>query len=155
MTIKLQDKVALVTGGGRGIGRTVAEMLAGSNAAVVVMGRSIDSLSDTVSMIELAGGRALAVRGDVLNRKDISAAVNEVEASLGPIDVLINNAGVGGAGGPLWQTDSDEWWWVQEVNVRGPYLMMHAVLGGMVERILYQSGLGRDRHDPGPGRKAA
>jgi NAD(P)-dependent dehydrogenase (short-subunit alcohol dehydrogenase family) len=134
LTIKLQDKVALITGGGRGIGRTVAEMLADSNVAVAIMGRSMGSLSDTVSMIESAGGRALAVRGDVLNRKDISAAVEEVETSLGPIDVLINNAGVGGAAGPLWQTDEDEWWWVQEVNVRGPYMMMHAVLGGMVER---------------------
>ena len=132
--MKLQAKVVLITGGGRGIGRTLAEMLANSSAAVAVMGRDLDSLSDTVSMIESAGGRALAVRGDVLNRDDICAAVDEVEASLGPIDVLINNAGVGGAGGPLWQTDSDEWWWVQEVNVRGPYLMMHAVLGGMVER---------------------
>ena len=134
MGANLRDRIVLVTGGGRGIGRTVAQMLAAEGMAVALMGRDGHSLEETVGAIEAEGGRALAVPGDVINREDVARVVETVERQLGPIDVLVNNAGVAAAGGPMWLTDPEEWWWVQEVNVKGPFLMMHAVLGGMTER---------------------
>lgn len=134
MTGTLNGKVALVTGGGRGIGRTVALMLAREGAAVAALGRTLETLEETVSAIEAEGGRAMACVCDVLEQAQIAETVAMVQQQLGAISVLVNNAGVGGAAGPLWKTDPEEWWWVQEVNVKGPYLMMHAVLESMVDQ---------------------
>lgn len=131
---RLAGQVAFVTGGGRGIGRVIVDHLVRQGAAVAVFGRNEDTLRETARAIELSGGRAIAVSGDVTNKDDVQAAVQRVEHELGPITLLVNNAGLGGAGGPIWQTDPDEWWQVMEVNLKGPFLCTHAILGGMVER---------------------
>lgn len=131
---RLAGQVAFVTGGGRGIGKVIVEELAREGASVALFGRAMDALKETAANIEAKGGTALAVAGDVTCGGDVKAAVQKVEQELGPITLLVNNAGIGGAGGPIWQTDPEEWWRVMEVNLKGPFLCSHAIIGGMVER---------------------
>jgi len=107
--------------------------LAKSGAAVAVLGRDQAALSETVDEISAGGGKAISITCDVVQMEQIRCAVATTESELGPVTLLINNAGIGGAGGPLWQTDPEEWWRVQEVNLKGPFLATHAVLEGMVK----------------------
>jgi NAD(P)-dependent dehydrogenase (short-subunit alcohol dehydrogenase family) len=130
----LSGQVALVTGGGRGIGRVIALSLAAAGAAVAVMARSADELRDTAAGIEAAGGRALAVAADVTDRRAVERAVQTVEQEFGRVDLLVNNAGIGGPIGPLWEVDPDEWWSTMDINLRGVLLCTRAVLPGMVAR---------------------
>lgn len=134
MAGELAGQVALVTGGGRGIGRGIAEAFAAEGAAVAIMARTTTQLEETVAQIEQAGGRALAVAGDVTVREDVERAVAETTRELGPITVLVNNAGITGPYAPIWAADPDEWWLTQEVHVRGAYLCTRAVLPGMMAR---------------------
>jgi NAD(P)-dependent dehydrogenase (short-subunit alcohol dehydrogenase family) len=130
----LSGRVAIVTGGGRGIGRLVAEALAGAGAAVAVTARSEDQLADTVASITSKGGTAIALPGDVSDPDSVTEAVHQVETRLGPIDLLINNAGISGPIGPVWEVDAGEWWRTFGVNLQGVFLFAHAVLPGMVAR---------------------
>jgi NAD(P)-dependent dehydrogenase (short-subunit alcohol dehydrogenase family) len=134
MAGELAGQVALVTGGGRGIGRGIAEAFAAAGAAVAVMARSHEQLQETVASITNAGGRALAVRGDVSVRSDVERAVAETERQLGPITVLVNNAGITGPFAPIWEADPDEWWRTQEVHLHGAFLCTRTVLPGMIAR---------------------
>jgi len=130
----LSGSVAIVTGGGRGIGRLVAEALAAAGAAVAVTARSEDQLAETVASITRAGGTAIALPGDVSDPEYVTEAVYLVEQLLGPIDLLINNAGIAGPIGPVWEVDAGEWWRTFGVNLQGVFLFAHAVLPGMVAR---------------------
>jgi NAD(P)-dependent dehydrogenase (short-subunit alcohol dehydrogenase family) len=130
----LRGQTALVTGGGRGIGRAIAQALAAAGAKVAVLARSVDELAETVSMIQKDGGHACACTADVTHADDVNSAVRKTEESLGPIELLINNAGEVKPFGPLWETDAEEWWQSLEVNLRGPLLCTRAVLPGMIGR---------------------
>jgi NAD(P)-dependent dehydrogenase (short-subunit alcohol dehydrogenase family) len=132
--LRLDGQVAIVTGGGRGIGRAIAEGLAGAGAAVAVLARSEDELAESVRLIEGKGGRAIAVVADVTDELAVKAAVARTERELGPITLLVNNAAVATPVGPVWEVDPDAWWRTIEVNLRGPFLCARAVLPGMVER---------------------
>ncbi len=134
MAGELAGQVALVTGGGRGIGRGIAEAFAAEGAAVAVMARTTAQLVETVAHIERAGGRALAVAGDVTAQADVERAVAETARRFGPVTVLVNNAGITGPYAPIWAADPDEWWRTQEVHLRGAYLCTRAVLPGMMAR---------------------
>ena len=90
----LTGHVALVTGGGRGLGRAFAQALSAAGAVVAVTARSEDQLAETVKLIESAGGRALAIVGDASDPQSVEQAVTTVEEELGPVDILVNNAGV-------------------------------------------------------------
>jgi NAD(P)-dependent dehydrogenase (short-subunit alcohol dehydrogenase family) len=130
----LSGRVAIVTGGGRGIGRLVAEALAGAGAAVAVTARSEDQLAETVACITSQGGTAIALAGDVSDPDYVTEAVRQVEMQLGPVDLLINNAGISGPIGPVWEVDAGEWWRTFGVNLQGVFLFAQAVLPGMVAR---------------------
>jgi 3-oxoacyl-[acyl-carrier protein] reductase len=126
---ELEGQVGLVTGGGRGIGRLIARELADAGMRVAVSARSADQVEATAQEID-----GLAITADVSKPEDVEEMVATVERELGPIDLLVNNAGIG-LGGPLpWEQDPADWWRVFEINVLGAYLCSRAVLPGMVER---------------------
>ncbi len=126
--------VALVTGGGRGIGRTCARALSRIGPSVAVAARSKGELERTVAFIEADGGRAIFEVADVADPADVGRMVERVEAGLGPIDLLVNNAGMFGPGERFAETDPALWWRTLEVNLRGSMLCTRAVLPGMLAR---------------------
>jgi 3-oxoacyl-[acyl-carrier protein] reductase len=126
---ELEGQVALVTGGGRGIGRLIARELADAGMRVAVAARSPGQVEETAQEI---GG--LAVTADVSKQEDVETMTATVERELGPIDLLVNNAGVGPSRALPWEGDPADWWRVFEINVLGAYLCSRAVLPGMVER---------------------
>ncbi len=131
---ELAGQVAIVTGGGRGIGRAIAQALAAAGASVAGVARSADQLAETVSSITSANGRAIALTADVMDQSAIEHAVAQTEQQLGPVDLLVNNAGSLVAIGPLWEADPKEWWRDMEINLRGTFLCARAVLPSMVAR---------------------
>ena len=133
MAGRLAGQTAIVTGAGRGFGRAIALGLAAEGAAVTVTARSKEEIGVTMAQIESAGGRALAVTGDVTNRADVARVVEAAQQRFGPVTVLVNNAGVAWPFGPVWAVDPDEWWAAEAVHVRGALLYMNAVLRGMIE----------------------
>jgi NAD(P)-dependent dehydrogenase (short-subunit alcohol dehydrogenase family) len=128
---ELTGQVALVTGGGRGIGAAIARELAQAGARVAVAARSRDQIGKVAEEI---GG--IAVQADVSNRASVTDMVASVEGELGAVDVLVNDAGIAGPREtkPIWEEDPADWWRVFEVNVLGAYLCCRAVLPTMVER---------------------
>ena len=129
----LAGQVALITGGGRGIGRMTALALSRAGVKVAVAARSRDELDETVRLVEAQGGQAIAFALDVAEQGAVEQMVGETIRQLGPIDLLINNAAMTGAADQGWEL-ADDWWRVIEVNLRGPYLCAQAVLPGMVAR---------------------
>lgn len=130
----LSGQVAFVTGGGRGLGRAFALALASAGATVAVCARSEEQLAETVRLIEDAGGRAVALPADLSDPAAIEPVTAAVERQLGPVDLLVNNAGVSGPAGPEWEVAPDQWWHTLEVNLRAPFLCARAVLPGMIAR---------------------
>jgi NAD(P)-dependent dehydrogenase (short-subunit alcohol dehydrogenase family) len=134
--VDLTGQVALVTGGGRGLGRAFALSLAAAGAKVAVMARTEAQLAETVQLIERAGGCARAIPGDVSVPDEVAHVVTTTEQQLGPVDILVNNAGfhVPGSLGYDWEVDPEGWWHTFEINLRGPFLCARAVLPGMIKR---------------------
>ena len=123
------EGVALVTGGGRGIGASIARELASAGMRVAVTARTreqVESIADEI------GGIALV--GDVSRAEDVEAWVERTEAELGPISLLAANAGIGNPQGATWELPVEEWWHVLEVNVLGVHLSCRAVIPRMLER---------------------
>ena len=129
MADRIDGQVALVTGGGRGIGERIARELADAGMRVAVSARSRDEVEGVAEEI---GG--VAVVADVSREADVERMVGEAEGELGPIDLLVNNAGIAGWEERAWEVDVADWWRVFETNVRGAYLCCRAVIPGMVDR---------------------
>ncbi|WP_280272508.1 SDR family NAD(P)-dependent oxidoreductase [Nocardia wallacei] len=130
----LTGRTALVTGASRGIGRGIAVALAGAGAAVAVNYRSrADEAAATVAEIERAGGRAVPVRADVAIRAEVEALTERVGSALGPIDVLVNNAGIATIRGldDLTEEDFDA---TLATNLKSAFLCIQAVIPGMRRR---------------------
>lgn len=130
----LACQIAVVTGGGRGIGRAIAQALAAAGAAVAVLSRSAEELDQTVALIESAGGKAQAYVADITNAPAVRNSFSEIRNALGAIDILVNDAGAIGPLGPFWENDMDAWWRAMDVNLRGHLLCTHAVLPEMISR---------------------
>lgn len=130
----LRGKVVLVTGGGRGLGRVMAKSLAAAGASVGLVARSPDQLDETVRLVEDSGGVAIAVPADVTDERSMAEAIALFHGRLGPVDVLVNNAGVGGPIGRLWEVDADEWWRTVEINLKGVFSCTRLVLPDMLAR---------------------
>jgi 3-oxoacyl-[acyl-carrier protein] reductase len=126
---ELESQVVLVTGGGRGIGAGIAHELAAAGARVAVAARSRDQVEQVATEI---GGLALEL--DVTNRGAVERAVTDAERELGPLTLLVANAGVGDQDGATWEIDPRDWWRVLEVNVLGVHLCCRSVIPPMLER---------------------
>ena len=132
MADDLSGRVALVTGGGRGIGANVARELAGAGMRVAVAARTRNQVEQVAG--EIAG---LALEVDVSDEASVTRMVQDTERELGPVDLLVNNAGIAGPSNrvPIWEDDDGgAWWRVFEVNMLGSYLCCRSVLPGMVAR---------------------
>jgi NAD(P)-dependent dehydrogenase (short-subunit alcohol dehydrogenase family) len=132
--IGLSGTVALITGGGRGIGRLVARALASAGAAVGLIARSSSQLTESVQLITEAGGRAEAAAADASNPAAIQRAVSELHDKLGPVSLLVNNAGIAGPAGNAWDVPAEAWWQTIEVNLGGTFLCTRLVLPSMTAR---------------------
>jgi NAD(P)-dependent dehydrogenase (short-subunit alcohol dehydrogenase family) len=130
----LDGTVSVITGGGRGIGRVLAQALADAGAAVGVIARSAGELAETVRLVEASGGTAAAARADVTDQRAASDAIDALRRQLGPVGLLVNNAGVSGPAGDAWQVDAGHWWRAVEINLRGVFLCSRAVLPAMAAR---------------------
>ena len=128
----LAGKVILISGGSRGLGRVLAAKLARAGAAVGLIARSGHQLAATVAEIERWGGIAIAATADVTDRQALSRAVAELRDRLGPVDVLINNAGVTGPAAPMWEADETQWWRTLEINLGGVFALTRLVLPEMI-----------------------
>lgn len=131
---KLQDQVVIVTGAGRGIGRAIAHKCAAAGAKVALTSRTEAQLQQVAGEIRDAGGTALVIPADVTDQDSVNNMVQTTETELGPVDLLVNNAGSFFSIGPAWETDPTAWWRDVTINVLGVYLGCHAVLPGMIER---------------------
>lgn len=128
--MRLMDKVAVVTGGGSGIGRGIAVVLAREGAVVVVCGRRKERLDETVKITLQAGGRATAVQADIADEADVQRLVQETVIRFGCIDILVNNAGIN-EGEAIHKLDTELWDRVMQTNLRGAFLITRYVLPAM------------------------
>jgi NAD(P)-dependent dehydrogenase (short-subunit alcohol dehydrogenase family) len=134
MTGPLTGTVSVITGGGRGIGRFLARALADAGSAVGLIARSEAELAETARLITTAGGAAAAVCADVSDPGGTAGGLDALRRQLGPVDLLVNNAGVSGPFGEAWRVDEGDWWRAVEINLRGAFLCSRAVLPAMTRR---------------------
>jgi NAD(P)-dependent dehydrogenase (short-subunit alcohol dehydrogenase family) len=125
--------VALVTGASRGVGQELARALASDGGFDVALAARSD-LGATAELVEGSGRRALALSLDVTDAPGVAAAVDRVERELGPVELVVNNAGTDRAFGPLWKADPELWWADVEVHLRGTFLVSRAALPAMLAR---------------------
>jgi NAD(P)-dependent dehydrogenase (short-subunit alcohol dehydrogenase family) len=130
----LAKQVAIVTGGGRGFGRAIAETLAGLGANVVIASRNAPELDEVAMAIKKQGGKALAQTADVADERQVQELVLAAEQWVGTPTILVNNAGVLDPVGPLVETNGASWLRNIAINVGGTYLVTRAVLPGMLDR---------------------
>jgi NAD(P)-dependent dehydrogenase (short-subunit alcohol dehydrogenase family) len=128
----LMGQVAIITGGGRGIGAAIAILLAELGATAVLCGRSQAALDSTAKTILEAGGKAEAIPCDVTSLEAVEAAAKRVESLFGGADILVNNAGIGGFDVPLHQLPPDAWNQILNTNLRGVYYAIRAFAPMMI-----------------------
>jgi NAD(P)-dependent dehydrogenase (short-subunit alcohol dehydrogenase family) len=133
-SFKLTGRRALITGGGKGLGKVIATALAQAGADVALTSRTLADCETVAREITTqTGRRAIAVAADVTRDADVSRMVEEVEHALGPVDILVNNAGVN-VRGPAHELSEADWDMVIDVNLKGPFLCSRRVGPAMCER---------------------
>ena len=129
----IKNKVALITGGGRGIGRATAIELAKEGVNLGLVGRTLENLEKVKAELEAYDVNVAVATADVSNLDEITKAVESIKSELGPIDILLNNAGISKFGGFM-ELTPEEWTNIIDVNLKGVYYTTHAVLPEMIER---------------------
>jgi len=129
----LANAVALVTGGSRGIGRAIAARLAVLGASVAICGRDRAALEDSAAAVAKSGGRVFSQVADVTRSADVSELVARTESTLGPISILVNNAGIG-LFGPAHEKSEADWDRVLSTNLKSAFLVSRAVIPSMIRR---------------------
>ena len=129
----LASKIALVTGGNRGIGKAIAARLAKMGAAVAICGRDSRTLGATARELQQSGARIHWQQADVTKSSDIDALVNKTEATLGSISILVNNAGMG-LFGPALEKTEQEWDALMNTNLKSVFLVSRRIVPGMIQR---------------------
>lgn len=142
----LKDRVAVVTGGSRGIGKAVVRRLLEEGASVAFCGRNAQTLKAAAEELSAISRELLPVQADITHKSEIAALVQATLERFSSIDILVNNAGVYGPIGPAWEVDPDEWRESVSTNLVGPFLMCQAVLPAMIRgrrgKIINMSGGG-------------
>lgn len=131
---RLEGKVAVVTGGGRGIGRATAFQLAEAGARVVVTARTESEILEVAGAIRRGGGEARAISADVSDWEAVTALVQETEQTFGEADIVVANAGVIEPVGPTWEVDAEAWADNVRINLTGAFFAARAFLPSMVVR---------------------
>lgn len=132
--MRLKDKVAIITGGGAGIGKALALGFVKEGAKLAITDISEDRLKQAAAEIKAAGGDVLAIRSDVSVLKDINQMVKKTLSAFGKIDILVNNAAMQTPAGPLWERKEEIFDQVTRVNLKGLYFCTQAVVKTMMER---------------------
>jgi len=145
--MRLKGQIAVITGGGRGIGRAICLALAREGADIVIAARTEKEIRETARMVEKAGGKALAVRTDIRKEEDVRKMISETVKAFGRIDILINNAGVA-YGKYLVDTSTEEYETIMDTNVKGmffctKYALPHLLKRGDGRIINISSGAGK------------
>ena len=131
--MNLKDKVVLITGGGSGLGKALALAAGQGGAKVICAGRRMDKIQQTADEVTKVGGAGTAVEIDVTDEKSVEKGMKQAEKN-GPIEILINNAGIITGMKAVQDLPVEEWDKIMATNVRGPYLLMRAILPGMIQR---------------------
>ena len=134
MSFSVEGKVAVVTGGGTGIGRDIALELAKNGADVAVSGRRTAPLEEVAEEIKALGKRSITVSTDISMKSDVDELAAEVTSELGGVDILVNNAANPGTGPSLMESDEERWDEIIDTNLKGVYLCCRAFVPGMIER---------------------
>jgi len=132
--MELKDKVAIVTGSGRGIGEGIARVLAREGARVVIVDMNLDDASSVVKQIEAAGGKAIAAKADISKKADTDALVAQAIEAFGTVDILVNNAGIEATPCLAHEMSESQWDRVLGVNLKGTFFCCQSVLPTMIAK---------------------
>jgi NAD(P)-dependent dehydrogenase (short-subunit alcohol dehydrogenase family) len=132
--MRLKDKVAIITGGGAGIGKAMSHAFAAEGAAVVVTARTFSKLDEVAKDIKAEGGRATAIQADISDEKQVQHMVSQTLSEYGQIDILVNNGGIPGPAANVVDIDLSKWNEVLAVNLTGTMLCSREVLKSMMAR---------------------
>jgi len=132
--MNLKDKVILITGAGSGLGQALAVAAGQAGGKVICAGRRRERIQKTAEEVTKAGGVGTAVEMDVADEKSVEKGVKQAEKETGPVEILINNAGIITGMKAVQDLPVEEWDRIMATNVRGPYLLIRAILPGMIQR---------------------
>jgi len=130
----LQEKVAVITGGGRGIGRAIAQAFARDGAHLVLAARDSAALQETRALVAEYQRDVLVVPLDLRQEESVQELAEQTLAHFGHVDILVNNSGIAGPTAPLWEISPQQWRETLDIDLTGPYLICHAFLPSMLER---------------------
>jgi len=130
----LQDKIAVITGGGRGIGRAIAQAYAREGAHLVLAARDVVALQETRALVAEYQRDVLVIPLDLRQEESVQVLAEQALAHFGHVDILVNNSGIAGPTAPLWEISPEQWRETLEVDLIGPYLCCHAFLPSMLAR---------------------
>jgi len=132
--MNLKDKVILITGAGSGLGKALAIAAGQARGKVICAGRRKERIQQTAEEVTKTGGLGAAIEMDVTDGKSVEKGMKQAEKEIGPIEILINNAGIITGMKAVQDLPVDEWDRIMATNVRGPYLLMKSILPGMIQR---------------------